>query len=313
MLAKDKKIDNLIIIAGPTGVGKTATSIKLAHKLNAEIISSDSVQIYKNLDIGSAKIRNDEMQGVKHHMLDICKASDTFSVSQYSENASNIISNILKRNIQPIVVGGSGLYIHSLLHSMDFNNSQPNYELRKSLEKYHEEYGNIKLHEKLKLLSETTASKIHPNNAKKVIRAIEIIESGVDKHEFNKMNETEDFTNKFNIGTKLFVLNIDRDILYDRINKRVDIMLDNGLVSEVKKLLNMGIDSKSQSMNSIGYREISAFLDNKCSLEEAVNLIKQNSRKYAKRQLTWFRRYPFAKWIDVKNKTIEEIIADMLK
>ena len=275
----------LIILTGPTAVGKTDLSIKLSKSLNAEIISADSMQIYKYMDIGSAKITKEEMDNVVHHMIDEVTPDVPFSVT-----------------------GGTGLYLNSLIYNMDFAKSDANNEIREKLEKELEENGIDYMHEKLRSLDEDAANRIHKNNTKRVIRAIEVCLSG------NKMN---DFSKDLRYNEKykpiIIVLNRDREVLYQRINKRVDIMLENGLLDEVKKLLEMGYTKDMISMQGIGYKEMIKYLDGEYTYDEAVEIIKRDSRRYAKRQITWFKRYQDAKWFDLdeyqnKEKLEEDII-----
>ncbi|MGO0882484.1 tRNA (adenosine(37)-N6)-dimethylallyltransferase MiaA [Clostridioides difficile] len=288
-----KKIP-LIILTGPTAVGKTDLSIKLAKDIDAEIISADSMQIYKYMDIGSAKITSEEMQGVKHYLIDEVKPDYPFSVSEFQQRAKKYISEINQKGKSVLVTGGTGLYLNSLIYNMDFAKSDANNELREELQKQLLENGIDYMHDRLKSLDEEAANRIHKNNTKRVIRALEVCLSG------KKMN---DFSSdlKFNDDYQpiIIVLNRDRERLYERINMRVDIMLKNGLVEEVKKLLNMGFKKDMISMQGIGYKEILKYLDGEYTYEEAIEIIKRDSRRYAKRQITWFKRYETAKWFDL--------------
>lgn len=288
-----KKIP-LIILTGPTAVGKTDLSIKLAKDMDAEIISADSMQIYKYMDIGSAKVTSEEMQGVKHYLIDEVKPDYPFSVSEFQQRAKKYISEINQKGKCVLVTGGTGLYLNSLIYNMDFAKSDANNELRKELQKQLLENGIDYMHDRLKLLDEEAADRIHKNNTKRVIRALEVCLSG------KKMN---DFSSdlKFNDDYQpiIIVLNRDREYLYERINMRVDIMIESGLVEEVKKLLNMGFKKDMISMQGIGYKEILKYLDGEYTYEEAIEIIKRDSRRYAKRQITWFKRYETAKWFDL--------------
>ncbi|MGO0905410.1 tRNA (adenosine(37)-N6)-dimethylallyltransferase MiaA [Clostridioides difficile] len=288
-----KKIP-LIILTGPTAVGKTDLSIKLAKDMDAEIISADSMQIYKYMDIGSAKVTSEEMQGVKHYLIDEVKPDYPFSVSEFQQRAKKYISEINQKGKSVLVTGGTGLYLNSLIYNMDFAKSDANNELREELQKQLLENGIDYMHDRLKSLDEEAANRIHKNNTKRVIRALEVCLSG------KKMN---DFSSdlKFNDDYQpiIIVLNRDRERLYERINMRVDIMLKNGLVEEVKKLLNMGFKKDMISMQGIGYKEILKYLDGEYTYEEAIEIIKRDSRRYAKRQITWFKRYETAKWFDL--------------
>ena len=284
----------VIILTGPTAVGKTNLSIDLAKELNAEIISADSMQIYKYMDIGSAKITIDEMQGVKHYLVDEVTPDYVFSVSEFQKRADNYIDKINSENKKVLVTGGTGLYLNSLIYNMDFAKSNANNELREKLRIELEENGIDYMHNKLKELDSEAAERIHKNNTKRVIRALEVCLSG------EKMN---DFSNDLKFNEKynpiIIVLNREREHLYERINKRVDIMMDNGLIDEVKNLLKMGYTKDMISMQGIGYKEIIKYLDGEYTLDEAIEIIKRDSRRYAKRQLTWFRRYDDAKWFNL--------------
>ncbi|WP_099192037.1 tRNA (adenosine(37)-N6)-dimethylallyltransferase MiaA [Tepidibacter mesophilus] len=287
----------VVFIAGPTAVGKTDLSINLAKELNGEIISADSMQIYKYMDIGTAKITEEEMCGVKHYLIDEVEPNVEFSVVDFQKRAQKYIDEIYKNGKMPIIAGGTGLYINSLIYEMDFTKSRGNTKLRDELRKEADKYGVEYLHNKLKKLDEKSAKRIHPNNVKRVIRAIEVCLEGKEK--------IGDFKNdvKFNEDYYpiLIILNRDREYLYERINKRVDIMMDQGLLKEVNKLLEMGYDEKMTSMQAIGYKEIIKAVKQEYSVEDAIELIKRDSRRYAKRQITWFKRYDFAKWIDLDN------------
>ncbi|GMK87684.1 tRNA (adenosine(37)-N6)-dimethylallyltransferase MiaA [Clostridioides difficile] len=297
-----KKIP-LIILTGPTAVGKTDLSIKLAKDMNAEIISADSMQIYEYMDIGSAKVTEAEMQGVKHYLIDEVKPDYPFSVSEFQQRAKKYIYEINEKGKCVLVTGGTGLYLNSLIYNMDFAQSDANNELREELQNQLAEKGIHYMHNRLKELDEESANRIHKNNTKRVIRALEVCLSG------KKMN---DFSNdlKFNEEYQpiIIVLNRDREHLYQRINMRVDIMLKNGLVEEVKKLLSMGFKKDMISMQGIGYKEILKYLDGEYTYEEAIEIIKRDSRRYAKRQITWFKRYKTAKWFDLEQyENIDEL------
>ncbi|MDI3115539.1 tRNA (adenosine(37)-N6)-dimethylallyltransferase MiaA [Clostridioides difficile] len=297
-----KKIP-LIILTGPTAVGKTDLSIKLAKDMDAEIISADSMQIYEYMDIGSAKVTEEEMQGVKHYLIDEVKPDYPFSVSEFQQRAKKYIYEINEKGKCALVTGGTGLYLNSLIYNMDFAQSDANNELREELQNQLAEKGIDYMHNKLKELDEESANRIHKNNTKRVIRALEVCLSG------KKMN---DFSSdlKFNEEYQpiIIVLNRDREHLYQRINMRVDIMLKNGLVEEVKKLLSMGFKKDMISMQGIGYKEILKYLDGEYTYEEAIEIIKRDSRRYAKRQITWFKRYKTAKWFDLDQyENIDEL------
>lgn len=298
----------LIILTGPTAVGKTALSIELAKNLDAEIISADSMQIYEYMDVGSAKVTKEEMRGVVHHLIDEVKPDYAFSVSEFQKRANKYIKDIHERNKAVLVTGGTGLYLNSLIYDMDFAKSNSNSKLREELELELKEKGIDYMHEKLRALDEDAANRIHKNNTKRVIRALEVCLDGKKMQDFStdlKYNE--------NYQPIIIVLNRDREVLYDRINKRVDIMMENNLIDEVKHLLDMGYDKNLISMQGIGYKEIVKYLEGEYSLEEAVEIIKRDSRRYAKRQITWFKRYKESKWFDLdKYDDIEILKEDIL-
>ena len=293
----------LIILTGPTAVGKTDLSIKLSKELNAEIISADSMQIYKYMDVGSAKVTKEEMDGVCHYLIDEVTPDYSFSVSEFQERANNYIKEITDKGKNVLVTGGTGLYLNSLIYNMDFAKSDANEELREQLRLELEENGIDYMHNKLRELDSDAADRIHKNNTKRVIRALEVALSG------KKMN---DFSNDLKINEKykpiIIVLNREREHLYKRIDKRVDIMMENGLIEEVKKLLNMGYTKDMISMQGIGYKEIIKYLEGEYELDEAIEIIKRDSRRYAKRQLTWFRRYDDAKWFNLDEYNDSEIL-----
>ncbi|MGG7059746.1 tRNA (adenosine(37)-N6)-dimethylallyltransferase MiaA [Clostridium nigeriense] len=285
----------LLIIAGPTAVGKTNLSIKLAKELNGEIVSTDSMQIYKYMDIGSAKITNEEMEGIPHHMIDVVEPETPFSVAEYKSMAIKYIEDILSRNKLPILVGGTGLYINALTCNMNFTEADSDEEYRKELELLAEEHGNEYIHNMLKDIDPISYKEIHHNNRKRVIRALEVYK--LTNKPFSSFNSGDEFYNG-PYDVNYYVLNMNREKLYERINLRVDIMLENGLIDECIKLKNMGYNSLMQSMQGIGYKEVFYYLENKITYDEAVEMIKKGSRNYAKRQLTWFRRDPRAVFVN---------------
>lgn len=293
-------MENLLIITGPTGIGKTEISLKLANKYKGEIISSDSMQIYKKLDIGTAKVDLDKTD-IPHHMVDILEAHENFSVADFKFKAKEIISDINSRGGLPILVGGTGLYINSIVYNLDFTETKADYEYRDELRKILEEKGSEFLYNKLFNLNKDMAEKIHPNNGQRIIRALEILKSGNEK-ENNFRQENEDYNLIF-IG-----LNMDRERLYERINSRVDKMIELGLVDEVRSLLDQGLDKNSQSLKAIGYKEVISYLEGEIEYSEMIDLIKKNSRHYAKRQLTWFRRDGRIKWFDRESDNLLEEI-----
>ena len=294
----------LLIIAGPTAVGKTNLSIKLAKELNGEIVSTDSMQIYKYMDIGSAKITKEEMEGIPHHMIDVVDPETPFSVAEYKNMALKCIEDIISRNKLPILVGGTGLYINALTCNMNFTEAESDEEYRKELELLAEEHGNEYIHNMLKDIDPISYKEIHYNNRKRVIRALEVYK--LTNKPFSSFNSGEEFYNG-PYDVKYYVLNMNREKLYERINLRVDIMIENGLIDECIKLKDMGYNSLMQSMQGIGYKEVLYYLDNKITYNKAIEMIKQGSRNYAKRQLTWFRRDPRAIFMDKDELSENEI------
>lgn len=291
-----KAKDNLFILIGPTAIGKTALSIELAKKLNGEIISADSMQIYKYMDIGSAKISRKEMGDIPHHLIDIVLPNEEFTVADFKNKSTKLIKNINDRGKLPIVAGGTGLYINSLVYNLNFTQVPPNDEVRARLEYLANEEGNEYLHRELQKIDIASAERISINDRKRIIRAIEIYEAtGKPMSEYNKSfrKPIEDYK------LVMIGLNMDRQELYNRINLRVDIMLKEGLIEEVKNLLEMGYNKNLVSMQGIGYKEIIMYLEDIISLDKSIEFIKQGSRNYAKRQLTWFRRDNRIEWINI--------------
>lgn len=292
---------NVLIIAGPTAVGKTELSLTLAEDLNGEIISADSVQIYKDMNIGSATPSDEELSRVKHHLINIVEPFEDYNVAKFSHDARQIIKDIQNRGKLPIVVGGTGLYINSLMYQMDFSEQVKDEELRSDLRKTVDKKGKEHLHEKLRKLDPKAADKIHMNNIKRVIRALEInILTGDNMGNFKKDPVK---TTEFN--PILICLKRNRKLLYVRINKRVDQMLEEGLIDEVKKMKEMGLTTDNTSMKAIGYKEVMGYLNGKYDYEMMVKILKKNTRNFAKRQLTWFRRYDDATWIDLDRVNFE--------
>ena len=295
----------VLVLGGPTAVGKTALSIELAKRLNGEIISADSMQIYEYMDIGSAKITKDEMENINHYMIDIVKPSDKFSVSDYKDLGKKYIEKILDKGKLPIITGGTGLYINALTCNMDFTDANTDYEYRKYLEQEAESKGNEYLHSLLKDIDKISYKEIHYNNRKRVIRALEVYK--LTGKPFSSFNAGDDFYNS-EYDVYYYVLTMDRKKLYERINKRVDIMIEQGLEKECIKLKQMGYNSSMQSMQGIGYKEMFYYLEGKITKEEAIEMIKKGSRNYAKRQLTWFRRDPRVIFLDKDIMSEDEII-----
>jgi tRNA dimethylallyltransferase len=302
--------EKLIIIGGPTAVGKTTISIKLGKSLGAEIISADSMQIYKHMDIGSAKISMTEMSGVPHHMIDIVEPWENFSAAQFKELALEYIKNISSNNKVPMIVGGTGLYIDSVICNYNFTEADKDEEYRAFLEDLASREGNGHVFNMLQTVDPEAASKLHANNLKRVIRALEVFK--LTGKPFSTYVVEED--KKYDVPYELYyyVLNMSRDTLYDRINRRVDIMMEQGLLEEVKKLRNMGCSADMQAMKGIGYKELLYYLEGKISLDEAIDAIKQGSRNYAKRQLTWFKKDPRIKWITKENFEADDDIVEYI-
>ena len=299
----------LLVIAGPTAVGKTELSIRLAKELNGEIISADSMQIYKHMDIGSAKVSEEEMDGIKHYLIDVINPDIPFSVADFKEYGETALKEILNKAKLPMIVGGTGLYINSLTCNMTFTEAEKDDEYREYLEKLAIEKGNEYIHEMLKKCDIISYNEIHANNRKRVIRALEVFK--LTGKPFSSFNAGDDFYNS-NYDIYYYVLTMNREKLYERINKRVDIMMERGLLDECIKLKNMGYTSHMQSMQGIGYKEILYYLENKISLEEAVIMIKQGSRNYAKRQLTWFRRDKRCVFLDKDIMSDDEIVIKII-
>ena len=299
----------ILVIGGPTAVGKTELSIELAKRLNGEIISADSMQIYKYMDIGSAKVSKGEMNGVVHHLIDVVDPSINFSVVDYKEQGEKAIKEIISRGKLPIIVGGTGLYINSLTCNMNFTKAEKDEEYRKDLDKLANEHGNNYIHEMLKDIDPISYKEIHANNRKRVIRALEVYK--LTGKPFSSYNAGEDFY-KSEYDVHYYVLTMDREKLYERINLRVDIMMEKGLLEECIKLKEMGYTSSMQSMQGIGYKEILYYLEGDVKLQEAINMIKQGSRNYAKRQLTWFRRDPRVTFLDKDKLSYVEILEKVI-
>ena len=286
-------MEKVIVIFGPTGIGKSKTAVNLAKELNGEIISCDSMQIYKGLDVGTAKISCDEMDGIKHHVIDIIEPSDQFSVGDYVVLAREKIKDIISRKKVPIIVGGSGRYINALKNNFDFGNAGKSDEIRKKYEIVLKEKGKDVLYNLLKEKNPSRAEKIEKNDTKRVIRALEIEEN---KKEI--VNEKED-----NYQYIIFGLSAEREKIYDNINKRTEKMFNDGLIEEVKKLMDSGVKKDAQSMQGIGYKEVISGLENGNSIDEIKELIKRKTRNYAKRQLTIMKDMKDLIWVDASCAT----------
>lgn len=285
----------LIILTGPTAVGKTKASIGLAKALGGEIISADSMQIYKHMDIGSAKIRPEEMDGIPHYLIDELEPDEEFHVVRFQQMAKEALNKIYAKEKIPIVVGGTGFYIQALLYDIDFTESNEDASYRNSLEEIATTKGAEYLHAMLREVDPESADSIHANNVKRVIRALEFYHQTGEK--ISNHNEQE-HQKESPYDFCYFVLNDDRNLLYDRINKRIDLMLEDGLVEEVKRLKDSGYTKDMVSMQGLGYKEILDYLNGECSLEDAIYILKRDTRHFAKRQLTWFRRERDVIWMD---------------
>ena len=284
----------LIILTGPTAVGKTALSIKLAKAINGAIISADSMQVYRGMDIGSAKIMPEEMDSVEHYLIDVLEPDEEFHVVRFQEMAKAAMENIYAKGQVPIVTGGTGFYIQALLYDIDFTSQEEDTAFREKLEYLANQHGNEFLHDMLKAVDPVSAEKIHANNRKRVIRALEFYEK--TKTPISEHNETEAAKDS-PYGFCYFVLNDDREKVYERIEKRIDLMLEMGLIDEVKNLQDKGYHKSMVSMQGLGYKEILSYLEGEITLEEAIYILKRDTRHFAKRQLTWFRRESDVIWI----------------
>ncbi len=297
----------LIILTGPTAVGKTALSIGLAKALNGEIISADSMQVYRYMDIGTAKIKPEEMQGIRHYLIDEYDPWDEFNVAIFQKRCQECIKEIYAKGKVPILVGGTGFYIQSVLYGIDFNETDTNHAYREQLTVFAREHGAEALHEQLKKVDPASAEAIHPNNVKRVIRALEYNEqTGQKISEHNKEQHTKEAQYDF----RYYVLSLPREILYNRIDRRVDQMRQEGLVQEVEKLLDMGCRKDMVSMQGLGYKEVMDALEGRDTMEHAFARIKQETRHFAKRQFTWFRRERNVTWLEKEKFAGEEELLD---
>ena len=302
----------LVILSGPTAVGKTALSIELAKSINGAIISADSMQVYKGMDIGSAKIMPEEMQGIPHYLIDVLEPEEEFNIVRFQEMAKKALKEIYGKGQIPIIAGGTGFYIQSLLYDIDFSNQDTNDSYRKQLEEFAKIHGAEALHEQLKEIDPVSYETIHANNIKRVIRALEFYHLSGEPISAHNEKERQK-ASPYNFA--YFVLNDDRQTIYDKIDVRVDIMVKNGLLDEVKALKTKGYHKQMVSMQGLGYKEILSYLDGECTLEEAIYTIKLETRHFAKRQLTWFRREKDCIWMDKSQYDHDEnaMLADMCK
>lgn len=304
-------MDKLIVVLGPTAVGKTALSIALAKRFRSEVISGDSMLIYRHMNIGTAKPSAEEQDGVVHHLIDIIEPSESFDVTAFIEIARAKIHELNERGCVPILAGGTGLYIKALLEGYRFNVTPQNEAFRAEMEKVIAEHGAEELHRRLANVQPETAARLHPNDTRRVIRALEVATFGGETVSQEKMDGSACLYDAAVIG-----LTSERSLLYERINKRVDQMMVDGLLEEVKGLLASGVSPDAQAMKGIGYKELVAYLSGSCTLEEAVDEIKKGTRHFAKRQFTWYRKMPYIDWYEVETKEdlaeIEKEIAEKL-
>lgn len=292
----------IIIITGPTAAGKTSLSIEVAKEINAEIISADSMQVYRGMDIGTAKITPEEMCGIKHYLIDEFEPEDEFNVAIFKEKCDNYIEQIYSHGKVPLIVGGTGFYIQAVLYNIDFKETEADQEYRKYLENFAKKHGTHELHKKLEIVDKASAATIHPNNIKRVIRALEYYkQTGTPISLHN--NEERQKQPAYNF--KYFVVNLPRETLYSRIDKRVDQMRKDGLEHEVKSLMEKGCTKDMVSMQGLGYKEIISAIESGTSIDAAFEKIKQETRHFAKRQLTWFRREKDVIWLE-KDKFASE-------
>ncbi|MFC7372257.1 tRNA (adenosine(37)-N6)-dimethylallyltransferase MiaA [Fictibacillus iocasae] len=294
----------LIVTAGPTAVGKTKTSVELAKALGGEVISGDSMQIYKGLDVGTAKITEAEMEGIPHHLIDIKEPHETFSAAEFQKMASKLIIEINNRGKIPIIAGGTGLYIRCVTHGYEFPEAGGNPELRLQLEKEAEKRGAEHLHRLLQMQNPTAASTIHPNNVRRVVRALEVAMSA-------QVGNTQSRCEESPYHLIMVGLEMERSRLYERINERVDTMMKEGLLEEARMLFERKIEG-SQAVTAIGYKELFPYFRHEMELNECVELLKRNSRRYAKRQLTWFKNQTDATWFDMGEKPYQEKFKEIL-
>lgn len=299
----------VIVICGPTASGKTGLSIELAKKINGEIISGDSMQIYKEMDIGTAKVTREEMQGIKHYLIDIIEPNQRYSVAEFKKDAEKAIEEIINKGKTPIVVGGTGLYIDSLIYGIEYQNIKLDEEYRKKLEKEAEE-GLDNLYEKAKKIDPEAMKKISPNDKKRIIRVLEIYKATGK----TKTQQEEESRKELKYDYKVFAINMEREKLYKRINKRVDLMLQQGLIEEVEKITEK-YNEFPTAMQGLGYKEVVEYLENKTTKEEMIEKIKMETRRYAKRQITWFKKNKQTIWLDGLKSREEnvQIILDKTK
>ena len=307
MISASKELPKICILAGPTAVGKTDISLALARNLCGEIISADSAQVYKYMDIGTAKLKEDEMQGIKHYMIDVVTPDKEFNVAHFRDRAEDYIMEINERGRLPIITGGTGLYINSLLDNLDFTKSISDEPFRQEMQEIADIKGSAYVHSMLEAIDAPSYNKLHPNDLRRAIRALE-----VHKHTGKPISYFQEESKKQppKYDFAYIMLSMDRAKLYERIEQRVDIMMHQGLVEEVEELLKMGYSSELTSMQALGYKEIANYLKGEISKEEAVRVLKRDTRHYAKRQLTWFRRDQRIFWVDIDSFYKKEILLE---
>lgn len=310
----ENKKKPMIILTGPTAVGKTDLSIQLAKAMNGEIISADSMQVYRHMDIGSAKVTPEEMDGVPHHLIDVLEPEEEFNVVVFQKLAKEALTGIYEREHIPIIVGGTGFYIQALLYDIDFTENDGDTAIRRELEKLAQTQGAGCLHQMLQEIDPESAAAIHQNNVKRVIRAIEFYRQTGKKISLHNEQERE---KQSPYQFLYYVLDTDRKTLYERIDRRVDLMMEHGLVDEVKHLADMGCTRDMVSMQGLGYKEILDYLSGEISLEEAVYILKRDTRHFAKRQITWFKRERDVRWLELeqfqndRKKVLEHILDEI--
>lgn len=305
-------LDKIICIVGPTASGKTGLAIELAKKINAEVISADSMQIYENLDVGTAKVTEEEAQGIKHHIIDVCKVQDKFSVADFKAMCYDKIKDIRSRGKNVIIAGGTGLYVNAVVYNMNFDEEETDTKLRKELQNIANKNGNEFLHNMLKEIDPESAASIHMNNVKRVIRAIEMAKNA--KLKSVHMNEEKERLKqeKSIYNFSVFCIEQDREYLYNRINLRVDLMVKDGILEEARKVYDMNLPKDNTCMQAIGYKEFFPYFDGKITLDEAIDNLKKETRHYAKRQMTWFNNKLDCIKLD-GSKSKDELVDEILR
>ena len=302
-------MSKVLIISGPTAVGKTEISVEVAKRINGEVVNADSMQVYKGMDIGTAKITKEEMCGVPHHLFDIVEPTDSFDVAEYKRRAKACIEEISMRDHIPILVGGTGFYIQAVLKDINFDEGDPDPAIRERFQKIADDEGHDRLYDMLKSIDPEAATSIHPNNIKRVIRALEYHEQTgklISDHNREQSLKPSPYDHLY------AVLTLPREILYDRIDKRVDLMLDSGLIDEVRSLIVRGVPRNSTAMQALGYKEIIPYLYGEYDLDEAIRILKRDTRHFAKRQLTWFKREPESVYFDKSKYTDSQLLSEAI-